>query len=670
MEVPKYFIAGHNPPSVTTDAATSVGAATATLNGEVTAEGSSSVTSRGFTYAVTSTNNNPEQGGTGVTTVTEGGTGLGAFNSAISSLTAGTQYSFKAWATSQKGTSYGSALTFTTSAATTATVSTGTSGTITQTSFIISGNNITNTGGATVTERGVVYMTGTSGDPTTSNSKSSQEGSYGTGTYDRTVSDLTASTSYRVRAFAINSAGTAYGSTITVETSAPAVPTVTTSSTFDDITATSATANGNLTNTGGAAVTRRGFCYMLGTTGDPTTANSVAYDDSAGFSTGTYTKGLSSLDSGKKYRVRAYAVNSVGTGYGTTQQLTLTNTAPTVALGTNVVDTATITDTTPSFEFTGTDPDGDDIRYNIQIDRNNTFDSAGTGFAEMDSINIITVGGASDRIGEGVTTKYRGQAFTGDGNSIARVRCSLRKAESPNSPTGNYKLLIYAHSGTFNSTGVPTGSPLGESTAIAASTLSTTYAEIDIDLSSSVSTVNGANYFWVIQYGTGAEGEGWIDLRRTTDTEGGGNITYSADGSTWSSSTSGRYHSVIYASTGGPLLSHTSNVETAAFVRSGDSDPFTSGEEVVYTVPGDDALTADTYYWRVRGMDPTGSDTYGAWSTTRSFTLSESAAAETGKMKVYSGSGWVRKPCKVYNGSTWVAKPLKHYNGSTWEESS
>lgn len=51
------------------------------------------------------------------------------------------------------------------------------------------------------------------------------------------------------------------------------------------------------------------------------------------------------------------------------------NNPPTVALGTNIADEAEITDTTPTFEFTGTDTEADEITYQIQIDTVNTFDS-------------------------------------------------------------------------------------------------------------------------------------------------------------------------------------------------------------------------------------------------------------------------------------------------------
>jgi len=97
-------------------------------------------------------------------------------------------------------------------------------------------------------------------------------------------------------------------------------PTVTTQA-CDQVATTSARGNGNITDTGGANCTRRGFCYKEGTEGDPTTSDDVVYDDDD-FGTGAYTKTIPDLTQGTNYRVRAYAVNAGGTGYGDTVQLT------------------------------------------------------------------------------------------------------------------------------------------------------------------------------------------------------------------------------------------------------------------------------------------------------------------------------------------------------------
>lgn len=94
-------------------------------------------------------------------------------------------------------------------------------------------------------------------------------------------------------------------------------PTLTTSAPTS-VTQTTATGNGNITDLDGENATERGFVYMVGTTGNPTLADSVA-QDSGSFSTGSYTKGLTGLQPGTSYRIRAFATSKGGTAYGTTQ---------------------------------------------------------------------------------------------------------------------------------------------------------------------------------------------------------------------------------------------------------------------------------------------------------------------------------------------------------------
>ncbi|CAH0303949.1 MULTISPECIES: MBG domain-containing protein [unclassified Pedobacter] len=100
------------------------------------------------------------------------------------------------------------------------TVST-TAATTIQTNSAVLGGNVTADGGATVTERGIVWST--SGVPTTSNNKV-QNGS-GTGSFSATISSLPAGTLINYRAYAINSEGTSYGANSPFTTLA--LPTIT-----------------------------------------------------------------------------------------------------------------------------------------------------------------------------------------------------------------------------------------------------------------------------------------------------------------------------------------------------------------------------------------------------------------------------------------------------------
>lgn len=94
----------------------------------------------------------------------------------------------------------------------------------------------------------------------------------------------------------------------------------------DEITQTTATGNGNVTSDGGATITERGICW--GTSANPTKANS--YDTASG-ATGVFEAHMTSLALYTQYHWRAYAINSVGTSYGSDGQFwTLDVAAPTV----------------------------------------------------------------------------------------------------------------------------------------------------------------------------------------------------------------------------------------------------------------------------------------------------------------------------------------------------
>lgn len=77
------------------------------------------------------------------------------------------------------------------------------------------------------------------------------------------------------------------------------------------------TGNGTISNVGYASCTTRGFCYKVYDGSDPDTGDSTA-SDAGTFSTGAYTKGVTSLTANTYYSVRAYVINSEGTYYGTT----------------------------------------------------------------------------------------------------------------------------------------------------------------------------------------------------------------------------------------------------------------------------------------------------------------------------------------------------------------
>ena len=133
--------------------------------------------------------------------------------------------------------------------------------------------------------------------------------------YRAEIVDLQENTVYYYRYLVRNALSSASSGAVEVFQTLGSVvyvtPTVTTSAVVL-ITETTAVAGGKVTADGGASVTERGVVYS--TSQNPTTVNSKV---TAGSGTGSFTCNLSGLQAGTKYYVRAYAVNSAGTSYGT-----------------------------------------------------------------------------------------------------------------------------------------------------------------------------------------------------------------------------------------------------------------------------------------------------------------------------------------------------------------
>ena len=315
-------------PTVTTDDVTNITQTTATSGGNVTSDGGATVTVRGVCW---STSQNP----TTADNLTTDGSGIGTFISSLIGLTANTTYYVRAYATNSAGTSYGNEKSFTTlQEVTLPSVSTAPVTNVT-TNSATSGGTVTDDGGAFVSARGVCWSTSqnpTLADPHTNDGT-------GTGSYISQLTGLTSNTTYYVRAYATNSAGTSYGNQETFTTLVdPVLPTVTTDD-ATDITQTTATSGGNVVSDGGATVTVRGVCWS--TSSNPTTTDNHTTDGSG---IGAFVSYLTGLTPNTFYYVRAYATNSVGTAYG--NEITFT-TLSNVTLPTVTTDDATdITQTT------------------------------------------------------------------------------------------------------------------------------------------------------------------------------------------------------------------------------------------------------------------------------------------------------------------------------------
>lgn len=199
------------PTGVTTNTLSSITQNTASCGGNVTFDGGSAVTLRGVCWS--STNSSP----TTANSKTTDGSGIGSFTSLLTALTPGTTYYVRAYATNGVGTAYGVTRVFNTLAANPPSgITTVTISSITQNSAL-SGGIINNDGGASISAKGVCWSS-TNTQPTILNSTVTNNGT-GINSFSSNITGLNSGTTYYVRAYATNSAGTGYGNVISFTTS-------------------------------------------------------------------------------------------------------------------------------------------------------------------------------------------------------------------------------------------------------------------------------------------------------------------------------------------------------------------------------------------------------------------------------------------------------------------
>ncbi|MDQ5949353.1 MAG: tripartite motif-containing protein 71 [Patescibacteria group bacterium] len=210
-------------PVISASSATSVSTSTAVIHGSIDDIGGSTPTTRGFQYGVTSAY--------GTSVSTNGSFGAGSYSANLTGLACGTTYHFKSYATNSSGSGGSSDVTFTTDSCPLdiPVVTMSDLSSITSTSATLNGS-ISSTGGVDPTTRGFQYgLTSAYGTVVSTN------GSYSTGAFSASVSNLTCATTYHIRSFATNTLGTGYSPDvifvtndcpITTSITSPANPTI------------------------------------------------------------------------------------------------------------------------------------------------------------------------------------------------------------------------------------------------------------------------------------------------------------------------------------------------------------------------------------------------------------------------------------------------------------
>jgi uncharacterized protein (TIGR02145 family) len=377
-------------PTLTTTTVTNITVNSGTTGGLISKDGGAAVTARGVCWGTTSS---PAISGSH----TSDANGTGSFTSNLTGLTPNTLYHVRAYATNKVGTAYGNDISFTTSPIVVPTLTTAAVTGITLTTAV-SGGNITADGNGAITARGICWAT--TATPTITNSITTD--STGTGSFTSNLTGLLPATTYYVRAYATNSAGTAYGNEVSFTTILGA-PT--------NVSATPGNAQATIT-----------FTAPVG--GLPITGYTVT--SSPGGFTGTGSASpiiVTGLTNGTAYTFTVIATNSNGNSSPSTASNSVT---PSTGPGAPTIGTATAGNAQAIVAFTAPASNGGSAITGYTV-TSNPGNITGTG-----STSPITVTGLTN----GTAYTFTVIATNANGNSPASAASnSVTPSSVPGAPT-------------------------------------------------------------------------------------------------------------------------------------------------------------------------------------------------------------------------------------------
>jgi len=311
-----------------------------------------------------------------------------------------------------------------------------------------------------------------------------------------------------------------------------------------------------------------------------------------------------------------------------TTNLEITNLPPTVNLNTPENGSST-SDTTPTLNFTGTDPEADEVEYNVQINQDNFLFATGYegnnpayeegtfyGTASISS-SIVHSGSYSLRTNPTASYGRYGYDYNKElTQGVRYFRIYFYIATLPNIDSS----IIDVWGGLGNDT---VGIKL---TTTGKLQLWNIEDNVQIGVDSSVLNIQT----WYL-----------IEMKYDDTTLSSTSIEAKLDGNSFASGIV-NFNVIAEALEVGPSINVTADyyyddvaISTLDWIGTNISlqkystlntgftvgHPYPSGTPTDYTVQTGDELALGTYYWRVRAVDPLGSNTYGAWSSTWSFTV-------------------------------------------------
>ena len=152
-----------------------------------------------------------------------------------------------------------------------------------------------------------------------------------------------------------------------------------------------------------------------------------------------------------------------------------------------------------------------------------------------------------------LTSTQVAQSFTANGNKLTRMDFYIARNGSP---TGNIRAYVYAHSGTFGTSSVATGTALASSATIDISTLSTTISLVTFTFTgqNQVLLSNATKYVAAVEY-TGGNGSNSLVYGVDETPAHSGNTAFFSS-SSWSALDTMDLIFYVYADTSIPLVTN------------------------------------------------------------------------------------------------------------------
>jgi hypothetical protein len=327
--------------------------------------------------------------------------------------------------------------------------------------------------------------------------------------------------------------------------------------------------------------------------------------------------------------------------------------SPTVSLS-SPSDGGSTSDTTPDLTFTGTDADNDDIRYNVHLTSLSVdaTSNSGEGISVSSDTWSHTCSGSNRILVVGVNARglvsntnttvtgvtYNGVALTKirhdsvDSGDTMRGRTELWYLIAP--ATGANNIVVtwtgtvdFECCGAISLTGaIQSSSAIDANNGQSANTDTTPSTDVTV-VAQGCYVIDSIYSRSETSFANNSDQTNIFNVLVNSAGDGTG-MSYkiaTATGATTMGWTTGPEETTLSAVSIAPIGGiHAVSGTDAGFSGTPDNtDPFASAQAVTYTVQS--ALSTTTYYWRVRGIDPSGSNAYGAWSSTRSFTVSTSS---------------------------------------------